>query len=307
MLSEDAVHRALPLGELAESLTAALVSLAEGSARVPPRIAAHSQDGLLGAMPGYVPGWGLAAKLVSVYPDNPKVGLAAHQALIAVFDEATGAPTAVLDGTYITAIRTAMTSALAARAVARPKSGVLAVIGAGVQAEAHLRACSHLLDPAEIRIVSRRVSRAAALAERYPHAMAIPSIQDAVSGADIVCCCTDARQAVLESDWITSGTHVTSVGSGQELPPELLARSRVFVESRSATLPPPAGAVELQGYDPASLIEIGAVLSGRTPGRSADQDVTVFKSTGHAVEDIAAAAVVVRRARELGAGLAVEM
>jgi ornithine cyclodeaminase/alanine dehydrogenase-like protein (mu-crystallin family) len=127
VMSEKAVRRALPLDELAESLIAALISLAEGTASVPPRIAAHSQEGLLGAMPGYVPGLGLAGKLVSVYPANPQVNLPAHQALIAVFDEATGIPVAVMDGTYITAMRTAMTSALAARALAGTRRQSLAL------------------------------------------------------------------------------------------------------------------------------------------------------------------------------------
>jgi alanine dehydrogenase len=120
-----------------------------------------------------------------------------------------------------------------------------------------------------------------------------------------VCCCTDAQEAVLESGWIWPGVHVSSVGMGLELPLEVLDCSRVFVESRAATLPPPAGATELQGRDPASLVETGAVLSGRPAGRNSDEEVTIFKSTGHAVEDVAAAAVVVRRARQSGAGVAI--
>lgn len=307
VMSEAVVRMALPLDGLAESLTAALISLARGTASVPARIAARSPAGLLGAMPGYVPGLGLAGKLVSVYPANPQVNLPAHQALIAVFDESTGTPVAVMDATYITAIRTAMTSALAARALTGARRRSLAVIGAGVQAEAHLKAFSHLLGPTDVRVASRRTPRAIALAERYPPAVAAPSIREAVLGADMVCCCTDAREAVIESDWITPGVHVGSVGSGPELPPGLLARSRLFVESRAATLPPPAGAVELQGCDSASLTEIGTVLSGEAPGRSSDDDITVFKSTGHAVEDVAAAALAVSRARDLGYGVTVAM
>lgn len=307
VMGEKEVREALPLDELARSLTKALVSLSEGTVSVPPRIAASTDEGLLGAMPGYVPGLGLAAKVVSVYPGNPPVGLPAHQALIAVFDETTGMPAAVMDGTYITAIRTAMTVALAARTLAGRRRRSLAVIGAGVQGEAHLQAFSHLLAPTDIRIASRRASAATALARRYAHAMPADSIRDAVIDADMVCCCTDAPQAVLEDQWIGRGTFVSSVGSGHELPADLLARSRLFVESVSATLPPPAGAAELQGYDPASLIEIGSVLSGRVQGRHSDDDLTVFKSTGHAVEDIAAATVVATNARISGAGVRVEM
>ena len=304
VLSEEAVRRALSLDELSESLTTALISLSHDKVSVPPRIAARSQAGLLGAMPGYVPDLGLAAKLVSIYPANPERGLPAHQALVAVFDEATGAPVAVMGGTYITAIRTAMTVALAARSLACQSASV-AIIGAGTQGEAHLVAFRHLLAPAQVRIASRHESRAADLAGKDPGAVAVGSVREAVEGADIVCCCTDAQEAVLENGWITPGMHVSSVGMGPELPLEVLDRSRVFVESRAATLPPPAGATELQGREPASLVEIGAVLFGRAAGRNSDEEVTIFKSTGHAVEDVAAAAVVVRRARQLDVGIAI--
>jgi alanine dehydrogenase len=307
VLNEEAVRNLLSLDELAESLTEALVSLADDKASVPPRTAAFTPAGLLAAMPGYVPGLGLAAKLVSIYPANAEKGLPAHEALIAVFDETTGAPVAIMDGTYITAIRTAMTAGLAARAVARPGSSALAIIGAGVQGEAHLTAFSYLLQTTDIRIASRQASKAADLAGKYPGAVAASSFQEAITGADIVCCCTDARQAVVESAWVTAGMHVSSVGSGRELPPDLLERARVFVESRSATLAPPVGAIELQGHDPGPLIEIGAVFSGRAIGRNGSGDITVFKSTGHAVEDVAAAAVVLGRARRSGIGTLVEM
>ena len=307
VLSEDDVRRVLTFDELADSLTVALVALSEGSVSVPARIAARGPNGLLGAMPGYVPGLGLAAKLVSVYPHNPQLGEPAHQALIAVFDEATGAPCAVMGATYITAIRTAMTTALVARAVARPQSASLAIIGAGVQAEAHLDAFTHLMTLRDIRIASRHISKAARLAERHAGAVTAASVEEAVDGADLVCCCTDASEPVLADEWISPGTHVSSVGSGPELPGALLSRAQVFVESRAATAPPPAGAVELQGWDPGSLTEVGDVLAGRSAGRAGAETVTVFKSTGHAAEDVAAAAVVLRRARLVGAGTAVIM
>jgi alanine dehydrogenase len=225
LLSEEAVRSLLPLDELARSLTVALTSLADGKVSVPPRIAAFSPGGLLAAMPGYVPGLGLAAKLVSIYSANAEIGAPTHHALIAVFDEATGAPVAIMGGTYITAIRTAMTAALAARAVARPQSKTLAIIGAGAQGEAHLAAFSHLLELTNIRVASRRTRRAKGLVEKYQNAVVARSFREAVAGADIVCCCTDAREEVVTNDWIAAGTHVSSIGSGRELPPDLLMRS----------------------------------------------------------------------------------
>jgi alanine dehydrogenase len=304
-LSDAEVRDNLPLDALADALQSALVALADGSASVPARTGAATPTGLLGAMPGYVPGLGpgLGAKLVSVFPDNDPGIAPSHQALIALFDSATGTPLVVMDGAYITAIRTAMTSALAARALVRPGSRVVAILGAGVQGEAHLDAFTHVLAPAEIRIASRDAEKATGVAGRHVDARVSASFLEAVDGADIVCCCTDASEPVLEADWIGPGVHVSSVGSGNELPPTLLARARVFVESiATVTAPWPAGARDLTGCDPTSLVDIGAVLAGRAVGRRSDDDVTVFKSVGNAAEDIAAATVVWDRFRHTPPG-----
>ncbi|MGH9294346.1 MAG: ornithine cyclodeaminase family protein, partial [Acidimicrobiales bacterium] len=292
----------------AEELAAGLGALSEGVTSVPPRIAAFGREGLLAAMPGYAPGLGFGAKLVSVFPHNSTARLPTHHALVALFDESTGVPVAVMGGTYLTAIRTAMTVAIAARALARAGRRSLAIVGAGAQAAAHLVALTHLLSPADVRIASREVSKASALADTHPGTVAVSSVEEAVTGADVVCCCTGAAGAVIDEGWIGPGVHVGSVGTGAELPSDLLARARLFVESRTtATAPPPAGSLELQGHDPSSLTEIGDVLAGRSPGRLSPDEVTVFKSTGHAVEDIAAGALVLRRALALGAGTTVTM
>jgi alanine dehydrogenase len=308
VLSEDEVRSVLGVEELATALAEALTALSQDRASVPVRIAAFSEAGLLAAMPGHVPGLGMAAKLVSVFPHNAERQAPTHQALIAVFDDVTGSPSALIGGTYITAIRTAVTSALAARALARPVSTSVGVLGAGVQADAHLTALAQLLPVSAFRVASRNTTKASALADRHPSASAVTTAREAVDGADIVCCCTDAREAVVEDEWIAPGAHVTSVGSGAELPRALLERSRIFVESRTtASAPPPAGAAELQGWEPSLLTEIGEVLAGRGPGRASPEEVTLFKSTGHAVEDIAAAAVALRRARSLGLGTTVTL
>lgn len=303
VLSDDEVRGLLPLGELAEAVREALVSLSEGNGSVPPRIGAHAPNGLLGAMPGYVPGAGLAAKLVSIYPRNPERGVPAHHALIAVFDESTGAPAAVMGATYITAVRTAVTSTLAAQALAPPGRRRVAILGSGVQAAAHLAAVSGLMDGLEeIRISSRDSSRASLVAANDRRAVVTNSARDAVEGADVVLCCTDSPGPVLFDGWVRPGAHVGSVGLGAELPSELLDRASIFVESSAAALPPPGGAAELQSRDPLALTEIGAVLGGHHAGRTGPDEVTVFKSIGHAAEDVAAAAVVLRHAVALGTG-----
>ncbi len=309
VLGEDEVRRLLPLDRLdrlAEAVGRALVSLSERTVSVPPRIAAVTASGLLGAMPGYVAGGGLAAKLVTVYPGNPEVGLASHQALMAVFDESTGSPLAVMGATYLTAVRTAVTSVIAAGALARPGVHRVAVLGAGVQGATHLAAAARLLDVAGFAVSSRDRSKAELVAAGDRRAAVAASAREAVEDADVVFCCTDSADPVLDSLWIRPGTHVGSVGSGAEIPRDLLGRARIFVESLEATGPPPAGAVELQSTDPEALTELGAVLSGRHKGRTGPEEITVFKSTGHAVEDIAAAALVLEAAVAGGIGTRVQ-
>jgi ornithine cyclodeaminase/alanine dehydrogenase-like protein (mu-crystallin family) len=260
----------------------------------------------MAAMSGYVPGVALEVKLVSVFPGNHHRGVPSHQALIALFDEKDGAPLAVMDGTYITAIRTGGTAAVAARTLAREDAHVLAILGAGVQGGSHLETFKRVREFTEIRIASRDHDKASALAAQHPNARVAGSFEEAVRGADVVACCTDAREPVIRREWLKPGTHVSSVGGtfGPELDKETVASSRIFVEWRGAALnPPPAGAHELQGLDADKLTEVGEVLAGTRPGRTSADEITVYKSTGHAVEDAATARLVYDRARAEGAGI----
>jgi ornithine cyclodeaminase/alanine dehydrogenase-like protein (mu-crystallin family) len=253
---------------------------------------------------------GLEVKLVSVFPGNHEHGLPSHQALIAIFDEDNGAPLALMDGTYITAIRTGGTAAVAARTLAREDAKVLAILGAGVQGWSHLETFPRIRDFKEIRIMSRNASHAAALAAKHPKAHVAASFEDAVRGADVVACCTDAREPIIRRAWLDPGVHVSSVGGtwGPEIDAETINAANVFVEWRgAATNAPPAGATELQGFDPDKLTEVGEVLAGRRPGRQSPGEITLYKSTGHAVEDAAAARLVYERARAQGAGVALQL
>jgi ornithine cyclodeaminase/alanine dehydrogenase-like protein (mu-crystallin family) len=310
VLSRAEVERLLDLDELVDALAAAFVELSAGNTSVPPRVGARSGSGLLAAMPGYVAGVALETKLVTVFPGNHARGLPSHQALIAVFDEETGRPLALMDGTYITAVRTAAASALSARLLARPEAAVLAILGAGVQGRSHLEAMQRVADFHEVRIASRSLDHAQALASSSPRARAMQSFEEAVLGADVVCCCTDSSQPVLQFSWLSPGVHVTSVGSNQtgpELDAETVRRGRLFVESRVAFQPPPAGAADLAGVDPAGATELGEVVAASSPGRRNATEITVYKSMGHAVEDAAAAGLVYRRALREGAGQAVAL
>jgi ornithine cyclodeaminase/alanine dehydrogenase-like protein (mu-crystallin family) len=310
VLDEAQVATLLDVDELLAALADAFRALSAGRASVPPRVMASAAAGLLGAMPVALPGVALAAKLVTVFPDNHRRGRPSHQALIAVFDEETGTLRALLDGTRITALRTGAAAAVAAGALARPGAAVLAILGAGVQGRSHLEAFPRVRAFREIRIASRTREHAAALADGHPAARVVDSFEEAVTGADVVCCCTDARQPILSAGWLAPGAHVSSVGGtfGPELDPATVRAGRVFVEWRGAVEhAPPAGAHDLQGLDPATVTEIGEVLAGVRPGRTADDEITVYKSTGHAVEDAAAARLVIRRALATGVGSTVRL
>jgi ornithine cyclodeaminase/alanine dehydrogenase-like protein (mu-crystallin family) len=292
VLNQADVARLLDVDLLLERLERAFVELSAGRASVPPREAAFAPGGFLAAMPGYVDGV-LAAKLVSVFPGHEP----SHEALIAVFDAETGTPRAVMDGTHITAVRTGASSAVATRALARENAKVLAVLGTGVQARSHLDAVRRVHEFAEVRVAGRSPERAQALASDTG-TTAVESIEAAVRGADVVCCCTHADAPILRRDWLAPGTHVCSVGvgDGPELDAETVRAGLLVVESEAAFQPFPAGAHELSGLDPSLGVELGRILSGEHPGRTDDDELTVYKSMGHAVEDAAAAALVLERA-----------
>lgn len=308
VLSLDAaeVERLLDAESLFAALAEAFKALSRGDVSVPPRISAEVPDaGFLAAMPGYVPGMAIAVKLVSVFPRNHDRGLPSHQALIALFDPDTGTPLCVMDGTYITAFRTAAAAALSAKLLAREDATVLAIIGAGVQGAAHLRLLPQIRRFSATRVASRDHELARRLAAEQPGARAVESFEKAVRGADVVCLCTHSGEPVVRADWLKAGVHVTSVGyspPGGELDPQIADRGSLFVEGRVAFNPPPAGCGELTGIDPDTATEIGEVLLGRRPGRRSEDEITVYKSMGHAVEDAAAASIVYQAAVEQGAG-----
>ncbi|MEP6753311.1 MAG: ornithine cyclodeaminase family protein [Candidatus Dormiibacterota bacterium] len=304
-LSQADVEGLLEVDPMLEAIARALILFSSGVTSVPPRSAARAPDGLLGVMAGYVPGVALEVKLVSVFPGNHGHGVPSHQGLIALFDEKDGTPLALMDGTRITAIRTGATAAVATRTLARQDARVLAILGAGVQGGSHLETFTHVRDFTEIRIASRDHASAALLAARHPLARVAASFEEAVRGADVVACCTDARQPVIRREWLDEGAHVSSVGGtfGPEIDSDTMAAGKVFVEWRgAATNAPPAGAHELQGMDTSTITEVGEVLAGTKPGRTFEQEITIYKSTGHAVEDAATASLVFARALAEGVG-----
>lgn len=281
-----------------------------GATSVPPRTAARTASGLLGAMPGWVAGAGLALKAVTVFPDNVEAGTPSHQGVIVLFDDRDGTPLCVMDGEHITAMRTGGAAAVSVRLLARQDAKVLAILGAGAQGHSHLATVVLVRSFESVRIASRDRARAQRLAAHDARCTVVDTFEEAVRGADVVCCCTDARRPIVRSAWLAPGTHLTSVGGtfGPELEPEIVVGNRLFVEWRGAAEhAPPAGAHELQGRDPASLTELGEVLNETRPGRVSDGEITVYKSTGVAFEDVVVARLVYDEALAQDAGVRLEI
>ena len=320
VISRSEVEALLDLDELVEALASASSDLSGGRASMPARVGAFAPErsGMLAAMVGYAPSLGaLTAKLVSVFPENAAGPLPTHQAAIVIFDPLTGEPLALMDGTYITAVRTAAGSALATRLLARPDSSALALLGTGVQARAHGRAIPRVRPITEVRVAGRDPAKARALATELASELGVrargtDSYAEAVAGADVVCVATHSRDPVLRREWLAPGTHVNSVGwnpEGRELDEGTVRDSLLVVESRDAVLAPvPSGSNDLLEpmrnglLDAEDLREVGELVDGTRPGRADPTQITLYKSVGVAVQDAAAAALVLAAARERGIG-----
>jgi len=310
LLSQAEVRELLDLDALVDALAAAHRELSEGKASMPPRIAAFAErNGLLGAMPAYLPSAGLACKLVSLFPENRDRHT--HQALICMFDPTNGTPVALMDGTYITATRTAAGSTLATRLLAREDASVLAILGAGVQARTHADALRRVRNFDEIRVASRDQDRAAQLADELG-GTAVESWDEAVRGADVVAATTHATEPVVLREWLEPGVHVNSVGANPagrgEVDAATVRDALVAVEFRESTLaPPPAGAAEFRDGVPPDVVELGELVAGTKPGRTSPDQITLYKSVGVAVQDAAAAALVLAAAHERSIGRKIEL
>jgi len=309
LLNETEVQRLLDPDALLDALAEGFRAQSSGLVDAPKRNGVSVPNtGFLLTMPAYQHGREVTVKLVSVFHGNEQLGIPAHQALICLFDPQTGTPLAVMDGTYITALRTAGAAALSTRLLARTDTRVLAIVGAGVQGRSHLTMLPRVRQFSEIRIASRHFAHAEQLAATDTRARAVGTAEEAVRGADVVCLCTNAGEPVISLDWLTPGMHVTSVGyrpPGGELDPRVIEHGRLLVETRLAFEPPPAGCGELAGLDPSVGTELGEVLLGRGLGRQSKDELTVYKAMGHACEDMAAASIVYHRAKQEDAGRSV--
>jgi alanine dehydrogenase len=305
ILTRAEVEAALAPDALVDAVAGAFVALSSGAVVAPPRQALELPDGAVLTMPGRRSDGPAVVKLVGVFPGNVALGLEPHPAIVCLLDATTGRCVALLDGEAITGARTAAATAVSVRALAREDARVLAVVGSGIQARAHLELVPLVRDFAEVRIVARDRAAGERLAGEFGAVTAAGP-----GDADVVCLTTSAREPVLRAADVAPGTHVTSVGfapPGGELDPELAAHARLFVETRGVFAPPPAGAGELAGLNPDAATELGEVLSGRATGRTSAEEITVYKAVGHVALDAAAAELAYTTALARGAGREIEL
>lgn len=273
VLDRAQTRTALDTRRVVDAVATALVAISRGEVSAPPRIAARTPAGLLGAMPGHVPGLGLAAKLVSVFGDPARPGRSAHRGMVALFDEHDGRPLALMDAESLTAVRTAAAATLGARVLARPGALRHTVVGTGAQARAQVALLAELHPAAEVVVAGRDPGGARETAARHPGARVADGVEEAVRGADVVFCCTGATRPVVRRAWLAPGTHVSSVGGshGPEIDADTVRDAALFAEwPGAAGSPPPAGAHELQGLSPAARSSCSARCSRVTTPAAAE-------------------------------------
>ncbi len=317
LLTEHDVRAVLSMNDLIAAMETALERFSARAARQPLRTVVEAGGhGFYGVMPAYLEGPpALGTKLVSVYHGNAARGLPSHLATIVLHDPETGALMAVMDGRYITEARTAAVAGASAKHRAREDARVLAILGTGVQARSHAEALTKVRRFDEIRIWGRSADHAAALAADLSpsirtHVDAVPSARDAVDGADVIALVTASPEPVLRREWVRDGAHICAVGAcrpnQREMDTALVKAARLFVDSREGALAE-AGDIVIpikEGAFDASHIaaELGEVFGGRAAGRRSAGEITIFKSLGMAVEDVAAARLAFERASERGLG-----
>jgi ornithine cyclodeaminase len=323
ILNHDEVVKLLPMSDCIAVMRDALIKLANGEVHQPLRtiVRPAGAAGVMGLMPSYIagdqPAYGL--KTVCVFPGNPAVGKDAHQGAVMLFSAETGELLALMNASAITAIRTAAVSGVATDLLAREDASELAIIGAGVQAR------THLLAMAEVRAISRCrvVSRTAEHARQFVDEMsanvpfpleAVASVEEAVHRADVIAFVTNAKEPVVSREWIASGAHLNVVGSStphaREVDTATIAASALFVDRRESTVNEASDylfAAREGSIGPDHIrAELGEVLTHEKPGRTSPEEITLFKSLGLAVEDLASANYLYRKAKESNAGTWVE-
>jgi alanine dehydrogenase len=323
IVSQSEIARLLPMPECIEAMAGALKAVARGEVVLPLRqvVSLPHHLGALASMPAYIESpRAMAVKVIAVFPGNYGTPFDSHQGAVLLFEGEHGSLRAILDASEVTAIRTAAVSGVATRLLARESAGDLAILGSGVEARTHLEAMLAVRRIRRVRVWSPTPEKCERFAEREGkrHGITVEATdtaESAVASADLICTTTSSRDPVLKGKWIAPGAHINAVGSSiksaRELDTAAVLRSRLFVDRRESTLneggdflfPKAEGAIG----DDHILGEIGDILLGTVRGRESNEEITLFKSLGLAVEDLAAAQLVYARAVAEGAGTWVEL
>jgi ornithine cyclodeaminase/alanine dehydrogenase-like protein (mu-crystallin family) len=318
VLSARDVHELLGYRECADVMRQALTDLARGQIQQPLRTVVKPEGaaGFMGLMPAYSPG-GYGLKAICVTPGNPAIGKDAHQGGVLLFAADTGEPLALVNASAVTEIRTAAVSAVATDLLARSGAAEVAIIGTGVQGQAHAHALAATRPLTGIRITGRDLARARAVAAELSGQLTVPvtaagSVPEALDGAGIVVTATSSAQPVLRREWLAAGAHVNAVGAclpqTREIDTATMAEAALFADRRESVVNE-AGDYLLaaaEGADNPVRAELGDLLTGTATGRASDEEITVFESLGVAAEDLAAVIYLQEKAARLGTGTAAD-
>ena len=321
--NQNEVTQLLPMDESIEVISDALKMMAGGDVLLPLRsmlLLPNSQN-LMGVMPSYLGDiQSVGVKVITIFPGNHGTGYDSHQGVVLLFDSQHGQLRAILDGTSITAIRTAAASGVATRLLSREDAGDLALIGAGTQARTHLQAMMSVRKIRRVRVYSLPLGSAHEFAQRESqrHEIEIEvmdSARAAVEGADIICTVTTTKEPVLKGAWISPGAHINAVGAytpvTRELDSEAVEKARLYVDRKESTLNEAGEFIIPKGEgligDDHIVAELGDVLLGKVPGRQSPIETTLFKSLGIAIEDLAAAHLVLQKASQSNVGTWLEL
>lgn len=322
VLSERDVLDLLPVADCIAVMEDAFRTVAAGGYAQPQRLIAWLPGGrgAIGTMPGFLASPdAIAAKVITVFPENRAAGLESHQGSVLLHETKTGRPLAVVHAGAVTAIRTAAVSGLATRILAKESAARVALLGSGTQARTHLDALRAARKISNVAVWSRTPENARAFAREAAAKHNIPveaaaTPREAIDGAEIVCTLTAATSPILEGGWLEPGMHVNAAGSSvppfRELDAQAVARARVFVDNRECVLneaddlrvPLAEGAIDLDHI----LADLGDLVTGAVAGRTSSDDITLFKSVGMAIEDVAAARELYARALDQGRGTRID-
>ncbi|OLE51784.1 MAG: hypothetical protein AUG51_21215 [Acidobacteria bacterium 13_1_20CM_3_53_8] len=323
ILTNREIEKLLPMSECIGVMEECLLAFARGRMHQPLRMVVRPETaaGLMALMPAYKSGEASAygLKTICVFPENPAKGKDAHQGSVALFDGETGEMRAMMNASAITAIRTAAVSGVATRLLAREDASELAIIGAGVQARTHLAAMACVRSLKRARVASRTFEHAQALAQEVQPGYSFPitaveTIEEALRGAQLIVTATSAHEPVLKREWVAPGAHINAIGAyspaTREIDTATIAASLLFVDRRESAINEAGDyllALQEGAISPEHIrAEIGEVLLGEKPGRTSPDEITLFKSLGLAVEDLAAAEYLYHQAKTKGAGTWVE-